>query len=91
MYKRQPAGETFADVSAVCTVEGTVGNYFDIGEINKLVDSVPFISRVSNVTMPENGQDIEKDESYRVRIYLAPAGYSNAGSEDGYKYFVRCV
>ena len=87
-YAEIPAGETFADVSAVCTVEGTVGNYFDIGEINKLVDSVPFISGVSNVTMPENGQDIEKDESYRVRIYLAPAGYSNAGSEDGYKYFV---
>ena len=49
---------------------------------------MPFISSVTNVTMPENGQGIEGDESYRNRIYLAPAGYSNAGSEDGYRYFV---
>ena len=87
-YAEIPAGETFVDVSASCTTEGEEGNYLDIGEINTLVDSVPFISSVTNVTMPENGQGIEGDESYRNRIYLAPAGYSNAGSEDGYRYFV---
>lgn len=87
-YAEIPAGETFIDVSASCTTEGEEGNYLDIGEINTLVDSVPFISSVTNVTMPENGQGIEEDESYRNRIYLAPAGYSNAGSEDGYRYFV---
>lgn len=87
-YAEIPAGETFIDVSASCTTEGEEGNYLDIGEINTLVDSVPFISSVTNVTMPENGQGIEGDESYRNRIYLAPAGYSNAGSEDGYRYFV---
>ena len=87
-YAEIPAGETFIDVSASCTTEGEEGNYLDIGEINTLVDSEPFISSVTNVTMPENGQGIEGDESYRNRIYLAPAGYSNAGSEDGYRYFV---
>lgn len=87
-YAEIPAGETFVDVSASCTTEGEEGNYLDIGEINTLVDSVPFVSSVTNVTMPENGQGIEGDESYRNRIYLAPAGYSNAGSEDGYRYFV---
>ena len=46
------------------------------------------MSAVRNVTVPENGQDVEDDESYRLRIYLAPAGYSNAGSEDGYRFFV---
>lgn len=87
-YAEIPAGNTYVDVPAECTETGTVGNYLDVGEINLMVDSVPFVSGVSNITMPENGQDVELDDSYRVRIYLAPAGYSNAGSEDGYKYFV---
>lgn len=87
-YAEIPAGSTYVDVPAECTQTGTVGNYLDVGEINILVDSVPFISGVSNITMPENGQDVELDNPYRLRIYLAPAGYSNAGSEDGYKYFV---
>lgn len=87
-YAEIPIGERFVDVTAICQTEGPAGNYFDIGEINLLVDPVPFINSVSNITMPENGQDVEDDSSYRLRIYLAPAGYSNAGSEDGYKYFV---
>ena len=81
-------GETSAEITAVCTTTGVAGNYFGIGEINQMVDAVPFISGVENVTVPENGQDTEEDDSYRLRIYLAPAGYSNAGSEDGYRFFV---
>lgn len=81
-------GDTYAEITAVCTQTGKIGNYFGIGEINQMVDSVPFVSAVRNVTVPENGQDVEDDESYRLRIYLAPAGYSNAGSEDGYRFFV---
>ena len=81
-------GDTYVEITAVCTQTGKIGNYFGIGEINQMVDSVPFVSAVRNVTVPENGQDEEDDESYRLRIYLAPAGYSNAGSEDGYRFFV---
>lgn len=81
-------GEISTEIRAVCTTTGEAGNYFGVGEIGQMVDAVPFVSGVENVTVPENGQDTEEDESYRLRIYLAPAGYSNAGSEDGYRFFV---
>lgn len=87
-YGEITPGNTYVEITAVCTNTGKTGNYFETGEINQMVDSVPFISAVKNVTVPENGQDVEDDESYRLRIYLAPAGYSNAGSEDGYRFFV---
>ncbi len=81
-------GDTSTEITAVCTTTGEAGNYFGVREISQMVDTVPFVSGVENVTVPENGQDTEEDESYRLRIYLAPAGYSNAGSEDGYRFFV---
>ena len=82
-------GQTYADVSATCTSTGSSGNDYDIGDIATIVDTVPYISSAANITAPENGTDIETDDSLRERIYIAPASYSTAGTEDSYEYYVR--
>lgn len=89
VYAEILTGETYTDVSALCTTAGSAGNNYAIGEIKTIVDPVPFIDSASNITVPENGADIESDESLKLRIYLAPAAYSSAGTEDAWKYFVR--
>lgn len=83
-------GELYADIQAVCTEKGKAGNEYDIGDIRTIVDSVPFVDKADNITVPENGTDLEKDDpSYRERIYLAPDAYSTAGSAPAYEYFAR--
>ena len=87
-YAEIPAGSLYADVGATCMETGAEGNDYDIGDINKLVDPTAWIYTVSNITVPENGTDLEDDDTYRLRIYLSPSGYSTAGTEDSYKYYV---
>lgn len=88
-YAEIPVGQTQVDVSATCTTTGAVTNNYDIGDLNTIVDIVAFIDSAKNITKPENGSDIESDESLRQRIYIAPASYSTAGSVDSYEYFTR--
>lgn len=87
-YAEIAPGEMYADVGVTCMETGSAGNEYSIGEIDKLVDPLAWISSVSNITVPENGTDLESDDSYRLRIYLSPSGYSTAGTEDSYKYYV---
>lgn len=88
-YAEIPVGETQVDVSATCTTTGAVTNNYDVGDLSTIVDIVAFIDSAKNITKPENGSDIESDESLRQRIYIAPASYSTAGSVDSYEYFTR--
>lgn len=88
-YAEIPIGSTYIDVRAACLKAGTDGNLYGIGELNRMVDTVPFIDSVENVTAPEGGTDDESEEDYRESIYLAPESYSAAGSEGAYEYWVR--
>lgn len=88
-YSEIPVNKTYVDISATCTTIGRVGNNYDIGDIKSIVDPVPYIDSAKNITAPENGTDIETDESLRERIYTAPAAYSTAGTKDSYEYYVK--
>lgn len=88
-YAEIPIGSTYIDVRAACLKAGTDGNLYGIGELNRMVDTVPFIDSVENITAPEGGTDDESEEDYRESIYLAPESYSAAGSEGAYEYWVR--
>ncbi|MFW6680680.1 baseplate J/gp47 family protein [Lacrimispora sp. AGF001] len=89
VYSEIKIGGTYVDVSATCTTPGSAGNNYGIGDISAVVDAIPYISKAENITAPENGTDIESDESLRKRIYMAPASYSTAGTLDSYEYYVR--
>lgn len=84
-----PAGVTQIDVLVECTVPGVIGNGFLPGQINSLIDPLPFVASVSNQTTTTGGADTEDDDSYRERIRMAPESFSTAGPEQGYIYWAK--
>lgn len=88
-YEEIPAGSIEITVLCKCQVAGTVGNNFAIGELNTLVDPIAFVISVKNMDITAGGTEIESDQSLAEKIYLAPAGYSTAGAEDSYEYWIR--
>lgn len=77
------------DIVAECTIPGTVGNDWQVGQINKLVDPLPWVQKVENITVSSGGADEEDDDRYRERIRQAPEGFSIAGPEEAYKYWAK--
>lgn len=81
------AGETKTEFMVKCLETGEVGNGFMPGQICKLVDPLPWVQSVSNITTSEGGADTETDEHLRERIRLAPEAFSVAGSYGAYKFW----
>lgn len=77
-------------VGATCTEAGAGGNDFPIGSIDTIVDPIPYVASVSNVTISEGGSDIEKDMPYRERIHEAPESFAS-GTEGKYASFTKEV
>lgn len=88
-YKEILAGEPYADIACTCEEAGEVGNGYAPGQIKVLVDPVPYVVGVSNITEPEGGSGREPEERYRERIFLAPSAYSVAGPSDAYEYWAK--
>lgn len=88
-YASIPSGETSVDIPCVCMTSGVAGNGLSVGEINILVDPVPYVAKVSNTEVTTGGADIEDDDTLKDRIYIAPSRYSVAGPEDSYEYWTR--
>src|SRR5699024_10703226 len=84
-----PAGSMSVEVTAACTEPGFAGNGIEEGAISVLVDPIPFVEDVHNITSTSGGRDRESDEAYRERIYDAPASFSVAGPELAYIYCAR--
>lgn len=88
-YAEVKAGEESVEVDCTCELVGVDGNDYIIGQIDTLVDPIPYVSAVSNVTKSEGGSGEESEESFRERIFLAPSSYSVAGPADAYEYWVK--
>ena len=86
-----PPGETSAQVTAICTQTGAIGNGYAVGEINKIVDPIAYVASMVNVSASAGGSDREEDDSLRERIFTAPESYSCAGSEGAYIYHAKSV
>ncbi len=84
-----PSGESSVDVAAECMTSGVAGNNLEVGEINILVDPVPYVAKVANTEPTTGGADIEDDDTLKDRIYIAPSKYSVAGPEESYRYWVK--
>lgn len=88
-YVEAEAGSEYVDAEAVCTVQGIEGNDFLKGQINILVDPLPYVDRIENITDTTGGTDLEDDLSLAERTYLAPSGYSTAGPQDAYTFWAK--
>ncbi|AVQ16370.1 baseplate J/gp47 family protein [Fusobacterium necrophorum] len=69
-----------------CLQSGVVGNEVEIGEINTIIDDIPYLLSVSNITKSTGGAIREGDNSYRDRIRLKPKAFSVAGPYGAYQY-----
>ena len=81
------AGNLHVDIDAEATEGSTQYNDIPAGEINVLVDIIPYIDKVTNISKTSGGGDIESDDDLRERIRLAPASRSTAGPKNAYKYY----
>lgn len=86
-----PAGQLTVQVPAEALTTGAAGNDIAVGQISTIVDPFPFQKSVKNITTTQGGADTESDDSYRERIYFAPATFSIAGPRDAYKYLAKSV
>jgi phage-related baseplate assembly protein len=84
-----PAGELHGDVEAECTMAGMTGMGFEPGDINNVVDVLPFGVAVKNITPTSGGADIEDIEAYRARLQLLPESFSVAGPDGAYEFWAR--
>lgn len=86
------AGADYADVSAVCTAAGEIGNGFLPGQVDKLVsDEFLFFSEVMNITETAGGSEAEKDVAYYNRMRESEESYTTAGSRGSYIYHAKSV
>lgn len=81
-----PAGGLQVDIPVTCAEAGTKGNGLVPGQINKMVDVIPYIKSVANITTSTLGADEEDDPPYRDRIQLAPEKFSVAGPGGAYRF-----
>lgn len=86
------AGSYSVDVSASSIGNGVQYNGYAEGSITTLVDLIPYISAVTNITETAGGDDgepytTEGDDRLRERIRLAQGTLSTAGSEIAYIYY----
>lgn len=88
-YKEVPAGASYVDISCTCAESGTIGNGYIPGQIEVIVDPIPYVESAVNITKSEGGSGEETEESFRERIFLAPSSYSAAGPSDAYEYWVK--
>ena len=84
-----PAGSITADIEVACLTTGTAGNGYVAGIINTLVDPIPYVASVANITESEGGIDTEDDDAFRDRIQQAPESFSTAGPTGAYEYWAK--
>ncbi len=89
-YAEVTAGESYVDIDCTCQTAGTVGNDYTPGQLEIIVDPVPYVATVSNITKNRRRSRRKKPKKVSARIYLAPSSYSTAGpSDDAYEYWVK--
>lgn len=83
------AGETEAEGTVRCTQAGEVGNNYVAGQINKIVDNLPFVVNITNTETTTGGEEAETDEHLRERTKEAPESFSTAGPDGSYVFWTK--
>ncbi|MFB4326001.1 baseplate J/gp47 family protein [Priestia sp. BR_2] len=82
-------GEVSGNVPAECSIPGIDGNGFLPGQLTELIDPIPFVQSVTNISESSGGAAVESDEAYRERIRTAPESFSVAGPDGAYEYWAK--
>lgn len=84
-----PIGETVGQVTGECAIAGESGNGYLPGQIKILVQPLPFVQSVTNISESTGGADLESDANLKERIRQAPGQFSVAGPDAAYVYWAR--
>ena len=88
-YAEVPAGAISVDVTVQAEEAGAGSNAIAAGDIDTLVDPIPYVASAANVEESTGGLDVEDDDGLTERVWLAPSKFSSAGPRDAYEYYVR--
>ena len=69
-----------------CLTSGILANDIEENTINTIIDDIPYLTAVSNITKTAGGANLEDDDAYRERIRLRPNSFSVAGPDGAYIY-----
>ena len=84
-----PAGETIGIVRGICQEVGTSGNGYLAGQINVLVNPLPYIESVKNVDITAGGANEESDSAYAERLHKVTNSITTAGPIESYKFWAK--
>ena len=79
------------ECTATATEPGASYNGFAIGQINRIVDTNPYVYTVTNITASSGGTDIEDDNSYKERLRVSPFTFAVAGPAESYRAIALSV
>lgn len=85
------AGELSLEIPVTAVKSGAEMNGLVPGQINQMIDPVPYIAKTENTTMSLLGSDTESDERYRTRIQMSPEAYTCAGPTKSYIHLASSV
>ena len=88
-YTEIKPGKTFEDITAFCTEKGVKGNGIGEGELNIIINPIPYVVAVKNIKITSGGRENESDEELAERYLDVSEIYSTTGSEGAYKYFAK--
>lgn len=84
-------GQTSATGIIICETPGIVGNGWEPGQINTIVDVYDFYKECVNTTRSDGGSDVQTDEELREAARLSMDAWSTAGPYGGYVYHTKQV
>lgn len=84
-----PVGQHKIQTKVYCTEAGEKGNGYLPGEVSNLVNPLPWVKSVSNISASSGGVEIEENDAYAERIRIAPESFSVAGPEEAYEYWAK--
>lgn len=79
------------EVLALSTEATKDANGYSIGSVNIIVNTIPYVTAVTNTTISSDGADIEDLEAFRERVLYAPLTYSCVGTANAYKFNAKKV
>lgn len=88
-YTEIPPGSLYVETMIQAEEGGAASDGIPVGDISVLVDPIPYISAVENISESTGGLDVESDDGLTERAFLAPSRFSCAGPRDAYEYYVR--
>lgn len=85
------AGNLTGTGSCTALTAGASGNGYLVGKVTTLVDPLPYVASVTNMTASSGGADAEADDHYRERAHNFAESYSTAGPEGAYEYWAKAA